>query len=128
MRDIDNEAVTAAVLAKVWGVTSRRVLQLRQAGTLTADASGKFRLGDATRADVATRAPARRGGTARIRSGREGLIRTRRRLAELELAEREGSLGSVAEMRKAGSALATALLARLNVIPSRVAAQHGISD
>ena len=123
------EAVDAATLADLLGITPNRLNALARDGHVPKSGRGRFPIPEATRVYVAwcrANPSGRRVANPDHADAKSRLTTAQAELAEAKLARERGELLPAADVRAEWTALATDLRARLLAIPPRVASALGL--
>ena len=115
------KVVTTKVVARVLGLTERRVRGLRQEGIISEEAPGMFRLDKAVQDYISYLTKGDSGGNAALDLVRERamLVRTKREGEEYELRLRKGELHESEEIRQVISGMIVNFRSRLLSIPAK---------
>ena len=115
------KVVTGKVVARMLGLTERRVRQLRQDGIITEEAPGLFRLEKAVQDYISFITKGDSGGNAALDLVKERalLVRTKRESEEYELRLRKRELHKSEEIRQVLSGMIVNFRSRLLSIPAK---------
>jgi len=120
--------VSTADLAKVFGISTRRIAQLVEERVLVRTARGMFDLGEAVRSYLSYREQrlAVKLGAGPLHEARRRYLEARTRTAELAAEERVGKLVPADQVEASFAAVVTAVRSHLLAVPAKVAARAGM--
>jgi len=111
--------VTDVQLASLAGVSSRRIRQLAEQGTLERKGPNRYRLGDAFQSLIDDAA----GAGSELQKQRIRKVKADADRVEFELAKARGEVAPIEEFERAQAAFATAIRANIMNVPARAVLQ-----
>ena len=108
--------VSDAELAKLLGVSARRIRQLAEQGVLEREERGKYALGPSIRAVIENAA----GSGSELQRERIRKLRADANLAELELAREKGLVAPIQQMERVWNNVMATIRAQMMGVPGRV--------
>ena len=121
MTDVTTLQVTDAELARLAGITTRRIRQLAEAGKLQRIGRNRYNLAEAFQALLDEMSTPNRAGE--LTAERVRKLRAEASLAELELAKAVGEVALIDEFERVQAAMDTAIRSNMMNVPARAELQ-----